>query len=165
MSAEFDEETPEEHRKRVHGELFVPGGPDVAICGLSVARATITQRFDVEGEAEFDDSEPVQWQIYGGPTGAQVPPYLLFGDLIVTSEGWFAGTTVVAIVEFRDVDFATHEPEKAAAAIEWLGPWATHVLYDAAAASVRRLAASSPEADLEVPYLTPQARISNGREA
>ncbi len=136
--------------------IFPAGAPDVGVGGMSVARSSLTQVSD------DDESLPegVHWHVYGTATGEAYPPFLLFGDLTVRSEGWFGGATAVALVLFREGTAPDLEsPEDENALVEALGPWYSNVLYDWAAGAVRRQLATSPDCKLDVPILTPDTHL------
>lgn len=137
-------------------DTFPVGAPDVAIGGLSIARSLLQQRDDDE---DLGDEAWPHWSIFGTITPQPDGPFLLFGDLTVASEEWFAGATAVAVMVSRDPAAARARLSDERSLVQTLGPWASNALYDTAARVVRSLIAASPECSLEVPYLTPRPTL------
>lgn len=139
---------------------FPEGGPDVAITGFDVNRATVG--YDPDDEASQVDDTLMDWSITGlvGPEGFR-PDVLLIGDLQARRAGWFAGCTVVAHVDFRDPKAMRPDPDDSGG-VRRLAGWASSAMYDFGAARVRAMVAASLSCEIEVPKLTPRADLDRG---
>lgn len=132
--------------------VFPDGAPDVAIGGLDIARATLVQRY---GDDDDHGANGLHWDI-NLSAGHSERAVLLLGDLLVHDERWFGGVTSIVVVTFRDPSRILPIGEGDHAEVEArLGAWAAHVLYDTAAAGLRRLIAGTEVCKLSVPRETP----------
>ena len=135
-------------------DVFPKGAPDVAIAGVDVARATIRQR-EVD-DPDHRSPDGLHWDIHLSLTGNDRIVALVFGDLLVHDKTWIAAATALVMIDFRDPKAgarAAHSSESALNAV--LGPWAAHVLYDTAAAAIRRMVGGTSACHLQVPRQTP----------
>lgn len=137
--------------------------PDVMIVAVDVLRSIIQQA--QAGDEEDKPEDGIAWSIQGTsyPDPEAERPYLrLFGDLGITEDGTFIGVTAVVAIAFRG-DAGPASPQWTPAGIDEytrrLAPWASHVLYDTAAACARRLAAQSFTGGPVVPVRTPEPTI------
>lgn len=152
---------PESVEERAPG--FPPGAPDVRLGGLLTIRSTIRQ--DPESpEAGEADEQRINWHIYGVPTSDEREPLFLFGDLEATHGSWFVGTTVFSPVVVRAPGILKAADDiEAEAVARILGPWASDVLYDFAAAILRPLVAVTLGCSIELPNWTPEVHIASAR--
>lgn len=144
-------------------EMFAGGGPEVAIAGVDVWRATITRSDDQQDDDGSQDDRGLHWHITGVPSRSRNDPLhlLLVGDLTCSSGGWFVGVTATCILAFRDHSpFDADDIDQVNAATRRLAPWAANVLYDTAAARARSLVAASASCAIDVPLLTPETHVA-----
>ncbi len=136
-----------------------PDAPDVLIAGLDVIRSIVQP-------TEKDEDERA-WHLTGrvivdsdGNRHLQI-----VGDLLVIDSGWMVGVTSGVILDFRN----QRTPKRwTPAAVDKLtstyGPWASHVLYDTAAATARRLLVMTFGSGPEISTQTPVPTILTSRD-
>lgn len=155
MNGVAEDETPEVDTN----VEFPDGAPDVAIGGLSVARSTVMNRDSSPGANA--PSEDLMWHVYGVSTEVESMPLALVGELQIRREGWFAAATSIALLAFRNADRIDASSDEAADALaEVLGPWASHALYDTAAAALRASVAVVLNCPIDVPRGTPSVHVA-----
>lgn len=142
-------------------DMFVDGAPDVAIAGIDLMRTTIVATDEKDAKKSV-----VRWHISAIPTHDDESPLILLGDLSVIRKGWFVGSTVTMMVDFREgYPLPDMDDEDAVNQLgRTLGPWASNALYDVAALVARQLVATSANCDVEIPRTTPKAHIARLRK-
>jgi hypothetical protein len=132
--------------------------PDIAVEGLSVFRSTVVHRpLSKDGVARPDG---LKWHISGAGVGEDLSAFALFGDLEIRHEGWFAAATSVARLTREAGGFGLATEEDADALARVLGPWASHMLYDTAAMTIRTSLAHIFGCPITVPWVTPDPHIA-----